>query len=585
MSEEKAQERIPLFAKDPFGQLVALLVGILTIFVALVYFIGDDASSKGNQAWRDAQQFYMQAMGLQSRGQDQAGYAWSDAYLRWLELDTLASRARESGDEAAAERYAAAQERLSGVTPLLAPPYFDPDSNETPDINAYEADLYLAQVAALSEHYANRMRASDGWDAKSASYSTFFMISAFIFFMLALATTVVARMRWLFLAAGALLAFVGTFFVIQGLVTPVDILPETAIEAYAEGVGLAYQDDHVAALQAFDRATDLAPAYANAFYERAKTQAALGNLERAAADYKLAMETGRDDLNTRWNLGWTYYRLGRLGDSIEMTQSALELNPEQIALRFNLGLALLAQGQVDLARETYSAGFDLATRQVVKAREAGGEPPSTLWWYMTGSSLDLDNLLDCLDGQACDGGAPLEAIAASDALRAATAGLGAELKSLTTALEFTGRPPAAGTTADISDLAFVQPVYDEAGQVADYAPLDVQSVRLRGVGVYEEEGQAADLSLSRHGGSIGDLFVSFDYTGMSDGQLVVVKVYVDDRESVGLRLVEQWTLGDQGQALLALTPGGSYSLEPGEYRVEIYVDSELVQEGSFTIPE
>ena len=84
------------------------------------------------------------------------------------------------------------------------------------------------------------------------------------------------------------------------------------------------------------------------------------------------------------------------------------------------------------------------------------------------------------------------------------------------------------------------------------------------------------------------LFVGFQ-VGDLEGLVVVVDrpgtMPDEDHRILGLRLVEEWTLGDQGQAFLPLTPGGSYGLEPGEYRVEIYVDSVLVQEASFTIPE
>ena len=89
--------------------------------------------------------------------------------------------------------------------------------------------------------------------------------------------------------------------------------------------------------------------------------------------------------------------------------------------------------------------------------------------------------------------------------------------------------------------------------------------------------------MARGGGATRQVFVRFDYGGLQEGQLVVVKVYLNGREVTGLRLVEEWTLGSQGQAALPLTPSSGFTLSPGDYRVEVYVDSHLVQQSGFTI--
>ena len=61
--------------------------------------------------------------------------------------------------------------------------------------------------------------------------------------------------------------------------------------------------------------------------------------------------------------------------------------------------------------------------------------------------------------------------------------------------------------------------------------------------------------------------------------------YSDGLESPGLRLVELWSLGQQGEAALPLTPGRQFTLAPGEYQVEIYVEAQLIKEGTFTISD
>jgi len=553
------------------------------MIVALLGFLDADASRWSSQAFREAGQLNTTSAALRNRGEVQVGYAWSDAYRQWLQMDSLAAAARQRGDDQAEARYLAARDRLGKVSPLLAPPYFDPAVDQVPRVNAYEADLYLIEFTALTEQAANRMVAEGAWRDKETTYTTCIILFAVVLFQFGLSTTVEDRARWLPISTGAILAVISLGLAVNALLTPIRVLPEAAINSYARGIGLAYQEDHAGALTAFGQALEQAPSYGNAYYARAQSQFELANLEGAARDYQAAIAAGKDDLPTRWNLAWTYYRMGRFSESIQYTEQALELAPEQVALQYNLGLAQLAMGDVTAARAAYEAGNELATAQVVKAHEAGAEPAQTLWWYLSTAGVDLDNLIGCLERNACLKAPPATTLAKGIDLATAHE-MRVGLKNLATALEFTGQPTAEASGGTVSEVAFVQPVYDTEGKVTAYAPLDVGTVRLRGAGIYQDPGEAADISLLRVGGVTSEVVVSFDYQGMVDGQLVVVKVYVDGQESTGLRLVQTWSLGAEGKATLPLTPGGSYGLSPGEYRVEIYVDSVLVQEGSFSVP-
>jgi hypothetical protein len=76
---------------------------------------------------------------------------------------------------------------------------------------------------------------------------------------------------------------------------------------------------------------------------------------------------------------------------------------------------------------------------------------------------------------------------------------------------------------------------------------------------------------------------------MRDGQQVVWKVYVDGVEYPEYRTVSTWEEGPSGEASQPLTDdfayGSTYSFDPGEYTVEMYVDSQLTQRGSFVVEE
>jgi hypothetical protein len=229
--------------------------------------------------------------------------------------------------------------------------------------------------------------------------------------------------------------------------------------------------------------------------------------------------------------------------------------------------------------------MDLAASQVAEAKAAGAEPPTSLWWYLGTAVMDLSNLLNCMYDQICEEAPPYETIATSDArdLVMGTADeLHRELKSLSVALEYTGQLPGDPVAAEATAFEFAEGMYDDEGQLVDYTPLSSQT-RLRFGQVLDEDvGEFADINIGG-AGAAGDVFVLFDYEGMRDGQLVVVKVYVDGREVPGLRLVEEWALESQGQAALPFIPGSYFALSPGDYRVELYVDSQLIQQGGFTI--
>jgi len=585
MSEPQATTRKPFFSGEPFERLIGLLIAIVTIMATLTAYLESDAGAQADRTIREAQQNALQAMGIKSRGEVQTGYAWSDAYRLWLELDTLASEADQNGDLEAANRYREVRDRVAGLSPLLAPPYFAPEVDDWPNVNAFEADLYLIEATALAERFANSSNVSDAWSAKANAYVAHLTLLAVTLFLFGLSTTIVGRMRWLFMGMGTLITNVTLVWMVGTVLTSVPALPDEAMVAYARGVGLAYQDELTEAVDAFSHALANAPDYANAYYQRGNAYVELGDLDRAAADYEAAIDGGREDVNVPWNLGWTYYVLGRLEDTVSTTQTAIEITPDQIALHFNLGLAYLASSELEAAQTAYDGGTALVTQQVADARAEGEEPPASLWWYMDTAAFDLANLLNCLYDQVCVEAPPYGTIIAPDTVKTAAEELNAQLRNLTVALEYTGQPPAAApAVVDVGDFEFAEGVHDDDGAVVAYNPLRTQGTRLRFGMVHQDEGELADISVARRGGGVsGQVFVRFDYQGLQDGQLVVVKVYSNGREVTGLRLVEQWTLGPQGQAALPLTPGSGFTLSPGDYRVEAYVDSHLVQQGGFTI--
>jgi hypothetical protein len=158
-----------------------------------------------------------------------------------------------------------------------------------------------------------------------------------------------------------------------------------------------------------------------------------------------------------------------------------------------------------------------------------------------------------------------ESIKTADPKLVAQAGqaLSDQLKSMAVALEFTGKPPEGTVAAKISPFQFSAPGKNDQAEPSDPEVADTFA----------------------HG--TDEVMVTFDYQGMQDAQEVLYKVYINGEEDPSWRLAAPWDLGASGTAEkpLSLAYSDVFVLDPGQYTVEMYVNSHLVQQGSFVIEE
>jgi tetratricopeptide (TPR) repeat protein len=84
---------------------------------------------------------------------------------------------------------------------------------------------------------------------------------------------------------------------------------------------------------------------------------ALKNAEHALELYS-KQENSDDRSLAMWDIGWYYYKLGDLKNSIKVSKKALEIIPELSPVRFNLALAQLLQGNPKEARKNYKRGIE-----------------------------------------------------------------------------------------------------------------------------------------------------------------------------------------------------------------------------------
>lgn len=552
-------------------RITAVLMALIAVLAAVIAYLQSDSSNRDNQADRDSKRYALEAMGVEISGKARINYDYNTAYANWVDLSLLARSAAQRGDATAAQRYTTLRDHITTLSPMLAAPYFHPTANDAGyyryapdevDVYRYIADTYLTQVTALQEKYLAASMVKESWGAKTGSYIAQLTLLAVALFLFGMSVMVpIEHTRWILSGAGLLIASVAAGWTITTFAQPVDDLRTRgdAIETYAQGVGLAYQDRWEEAIFYYDAALQTAPDYANALVGRAMAQSALGDHAAAAADLAAARAAGDTSAMTAGRLAWRYYLLGRFEDAAAMNQVALESNPEELWIQYDLGLSLLAAGQIDAARAAYAEGMTLAANQVAAAKAAGAEPPTYLWWELDDAVQSLEGLDAILDGG--DGPPAREQIAHPERLQSPVSELVGQLKSLSIALELTGQPPTGALSAQISPFVFAIPVYSDTEKVVDYTP--IKSVPF----------------------GVQEVAVLFDYASMQDGQRVGFKVYLDGQEEPIWRQFITWDAGASGawQYLLTLSFSDNFELPAGDYTVDLYIDSHLAQQGSFTI--
>lgn len=275
------------------------------------------------------------------------------------------------------------------LSPLLAQPYFDAETGAI-DVARYEADTYVVEITALTEKFVAASSVKDAWDAKANTYIVHLTLLAVALFMFGLAITIsTPATRIVFVGAGSLATLVAVVWATSITLQPVPDRREqgSAIDAYARGYGLAYQGRYEQAIDAYNGALSASPDYASAYAQRADAYSSLGDNAKAAADYEQARANGDESTSTAGNLGWTYYVLGRFDDAIKLNRETLAKSPDELWIRFNQAVTLLAAGQIDAARAEYKSGMDQSAQQVAAAKAAKQEPPYVLWWSLDMAAL------------------------------------------------------------------------------------------------------------------------------------------------------------------------------------------------------
>lgn len=120
-----------------------------------------------------------------------------------------------------------------------------------------------------------------------------------------------------------------------------------AERAYSQGVAQLSQDDYARALPYFERATDLDPNYAEAWYQAGFSYGVLGRHQDALKASKQAAKLRPEWPESYVNIGASSYALGQYKDAAEAYKTAIRLDDDNPETQYAYGLTLNKLNKTD----------------------------------------------------------------------------------------------------------------------------------------------------------------------------------------------------------------------------------------------
>lgn len=541
------------FTADRYTTLATILLAVLGTITAVVGYISGRAGDISGTLYTQVTQQTMAATSTLALGQFTADYGWSQAYRLWLEFDTMGYLTYET-DEQLTSYYDAVRNQLTELSPLLQEPYFNPEVDSEPDIRRFESDSYLVRLTRQQQELNLLTQLADFWGAKADEYGMIDRIIATCLLLVALVTSVIDNTRVKY----ASLIFVFSLAVYCAVQT-VEIesrippsRPAAAMDKLADGVGLYHQYLYEDAITAFSEAIELDPEYVEAYVRRGFAYRDLFDeggdseiLPLATADFEVAVEGGRSEIDVIGQLAELYYLQGKFEDAIRVSQIGVDETSEFIHM-FDLARSTLASADIDTAKSLYADGIEQARNTYDEAE--GHSPSVSFWRYLDIAMLELDDLAQCATEEICDGAPPYESLDNKEEIAQVAEDIASQLKNLSVQLEFPDVSIDGSDTVEVKSLTFTGD--------ADFTN---------------------DTLVFEYG--IREIEVSFNYANVPPDATMLMKVFIDNWEYPPLRYITSLSDTPDGNITFPLNPG----IELGEYTVQLFVNGTLQSQTQFQI--
>lgn len=133
----------------------------------------------------------------------------------------------------------------------------------------------------------------------------------------------------------------------------------SADDYFKRGSNLYYKGDYRSALEAFEKAIELKPDYAETWFNKGVILHKLGRHEEELRAYERAIELKPDDAGAWNNKGVALGKLGRHGESLRAFERVVEIKPDDADSWSNKGNVLGRLGRYDEALEACSKAIEI----------------------------------------------------------------------------------------------------------------------------------------------------------------------------------------------------------------------------------
>jgi tetratricopeptide (TPR) repeat protein len=384
--KEKGLEHLPAEFRDPFTRGMAIATVVATLLAGVTGFMLAIASRHSDANSFRAQQLAIQSMGELTATQQKAEADY-ETYTLAQEQRTRASNAEQHGlfnrqgtglkesqlEQTRWEKLAAQTEK---ETPLSASSEFGPDADPLFPAKFFSSgDEEAIRLSALQDA-ANA--AGNDWQSQAVSYTAVITIFAVALYLFGLSLTLGKESQRLFAGVGVGLVAIGFLWAMFILLTPPKPVADDAAKEFAEGqVGYetaASQEDYRLAADHFSKAIQLRPNFALAYLRRSSSEYLAGSpqasgyvtftdpkaLDAAEADLQKAKDLGLANYEVLTNLGAYQFQEAVFNNkpedfqkSIDTTREAMQIDPNDTLLKFNLAMGQFASGDVEGAKATF----------------------------------------------------------------------------------------------------------------------------------------------------------------------------------------------------------------------------------------